>query len=51
MITEISKKAGVGKYKVVSAAIAIRLLYDYVFENDQRSGQATTPVQKGGTNQ
>ena len=29
MITEISKKAGVGKYQVVSAAV--RLLYDYVF--------------------
>jgi hypothetical protein len=30
MIVEISKRAGVSKYQVVSAAV--RLLYDYVFE-------------------
>jgi len=32
MIAEISKKAGVGKYQVVSAAV--RLLYDYVFTGE-----------------
>ncbi len=31
MINEISKKADMGKYQVVSAAV--RLLYDYVFED------------------
>ncbi len=34
MINEISKKAGVGKYHVVSAAV--RMLYEYVFETDVR---------------
>jgi len=34
MIVEISKRANVSKYQVVSAAV--RLLYDYVFENSQR---------------
>lgn len=32
MIGELSKKAGVGKYQVVSAAV--RLLYEYVFEKE-----------------
>jgi hypothetical protein len=32
MINEISKKAGVGKYQVVSAAV--RMLYEYVFEQE-----------------
>jgi hypothetical protein len=36
MIGEISKKAGVNKYQVVSAAV--RLLYDYVFEGEPKKG-------------
>jgi len=35
MIVEISKRAGVSKYQVVSAAV--RLLYDYVFEETKKS--------------
>jgi hypothetical protein len=34
MIVEISKRAGVSKYQVVSAAV--RLLYDYVFEGEPK---------------
>jgi hypothetical protein len=34
MISEISKKAGVGKYLVVSAAV--RMLYEYVFETEKQ---------------
>jgi hypothetical protein len=34
MIVEISKRAGVSKYQVVSAAV--RLLYDYVFEGTKQ---------------
>ncbi len=36
MINEISKKADMGKYQVVSAAV--RLLYDYVFEGGEKKG-------------
>jgi len=36
MIAEISKKAGVGKYQVVSAAV--RLLYEYVFPKEDEDG-------------
>ena len=36
MIVEISKRANVSKYQVVSAAV--RLLYDYVFEGAQKKG-------------
>ncbi len=32
MVAEMSKKAGVGKYQVVSAAV--RLLYEYVFSKE-----------------
>jgi len=36
MIVEISKRANVSKYQVVSAAV--RLLYDYVFEGETKKG-------------
>ncbi len=36
MIVEISKRANVSKYQVVSAAV--RLLYDYVFEGAPKKG-------------
>lgn len=36
MIVEISKRANVSKYQVVSAAV--RLLYDYVFEDAHKKG-------------